>query len=90
MGKVGKKMSETVIVGSMEIWRQNAKEIERGAKDDVNELIREEIERIEEMRAETETGVEAEIEDGIDDDGDEIGHHREDDVEHEDFGAEEE
>jgi hypothetical protein len=52
MRKVGKKMSETVIVGSMEIWRQNAKQIEHLLE------IREEIERIEEAGVETEAEAE--------------------------------
>jgi hypothetical protein len=71
-------MSETVIIGSMELWRQNAKEIERGARDDVNELIREEIERVEEAEA-----VIKEKEDGF-------GDHGDDDAEDEDFGGEHE
>jgi hypothetical protein len=70
-------MSETGIVGSMEIWRQNAKEIERAARDDATELIREEIERIEEAEA-----VVEENEDGF-------GEGRDDDAEDEDFGREE-
>jgi hypothetical protein len=66
----------------MEIWRQNAKEIERGARGDVNELIREEIEKIEEAGVEAEAVIE-ENEDGL-------GDLREDDAEDEDFGLEEE
>jgi hypothetical protein len=46
MRKLEKKMSETVIVRSMEIWRQNAKEIDRGARDDVNELIGKKLKRL--------------------------------------------
>jgi hypothetical protein len=77
-------MSEAVIVGSMEIWRQNAREIERGARDDVNELIQEEIERTEKARGE------AEAEAVIEENEDGLGDRREDDAGDEDFGLEEE
>jgi hypothetical protein len=82
MRKVAKKMSETVIVGSMDIWRQGAKQIKRGVKDDVNELIREEIERIEQAGVETEAEVEAVMEEN--EDG--LGDRRDDDAEDEDLG----
>jgi hypothetical protein len=40
-------MSETVIAGSMKIWRQNAHRTERGTDGKVNELIEIEIEEVE-------------------------------------------
>jgi hypothetical protein len=42
MKKLERKMSETAILGSLEIWRNNAMQMERGNRDDVNELIAEE------------------------------------------------
>jgi hypothetical protein len=54
MKKLARQMSETVIVGSMEIWRKNAQDIARGTRDDVNELIAEEGARMEEARVEVE------------------------------------
>jgi hypothetical protein len=42
--KLGKKMSETVFMGSMEILRQNAHEIRRGNDESANMLIEEEVE----------------------------------------------
>jgi hypothetical protein len=43
----GRKMSETVIAGSIEIWRQNAHRTERGTNGEANELIEIEIEEVE-------------------------------------------
>jgi hypothetical protein len=68
MRKLGKKMSETVMVGSMEIWRQNAHEIQPGTRDDANALIREEIDQLEHARVEEEGN--AEIEAGIENEDD--------------------
>jgi hypothetical protein len=42
--RLGRQMSETMIVGSMEIWRQNARRIEAGSRKEVNEMIEEEAE----------------------------------------------
>jgi hypothetical protein len=52
MKKLDRKMSETVIFGSWEIWRNNAKHIERGNRDEVNQLIAEEERSMEEAGAE--------------------------------------
>jgi hypothetical protein len=46
--RLGRQMSETVIVGSTEIWRENARRIEPGSREEVNEMIKEEAERIDE------------------------------------------
>jgi hypothetical protein len=54
MKKLERKMSETVIPGSLEIWRNNVMQIERGNRDDVNELIAEEEVSVEEAGAELE------------------------------------
>jgi hypothetical protein len=54
MKNLERKMSETTILGSLEIWRNNAVQIERGARDHVNELIAEEEVSIEEAGAELE------------------------------------
>jgi hypothetical protein len=54
MKKLARQMSETVIVGSMEIWRKNAQEIAEGTREDVNELIAEKGARMEEARIEME------------------------------------
>jgi hypothetical protein len=62
--QLGRVMSETVIVGSMEIWMRNAREIESGTREDVNEMIREDIERLE-TEAEAEAGTFAEAESDI-------------------------
>jgi hypothetical protein len=40
--KLGRKMSETVILGSMEIWRQAAQNIGAGRNDYANRLVEEE------------------------------------------------
>jgi hypothetical protein len=44
---LGQKMSETVILGSMEIWRQNAQEHERGRSEAEDQMIGNEIEMLE-------------------------------------------
>jgi hypothetical protein len=54
MKKLERKMSETAILGSLEIWRNNAMQIERGNRDDINELIAEEEVSMEEAGAELE------------------------------------
>jgi hypothetical protein len=72
----------------MEIWRQNAKDIERGARDDANNVIREQIEKIEEagVKAEAETETKTSIQENEN----ELGDRREDDAEDDDFGLEDE
>jgi hypothetical protein len=45
--QLGRKMSEMVIAGSMEIWRQNAHRTKRGTGGDANKLIEIEIEEVE-------------------------------------------
>jgi hypothetical protein len=50
--RFGRQMSETVIVGSMEIWRQNARHIEAGSREEVNEMVKEEAERMDEWQIE--------------------------------------
>jgi hypothetical protein len=40
--KLGRRMSETVIVGSMEIWRQTTRNIGAGTNEEMNRLIEEE------------------------------------------------
>jgi hypothetical protein len=52
MKKLARKMSETVILGSMEIWRDNVRQVEPGNRDEVNEIIRDEEARLEEARLE--------------------------------------
>jgi hypothetical protein len=42
MKKVARQMSNTVILGSMEIWRNNAKQIERGNQKVANALVEDE------------------------------------------------
>ena len=51
--KIGKKMSETVLVGSMEIWRQNAHGIERSHHAEANVVIEAEVEALERAAAES-------------------------------------
>jgi hypothetical protein len=79
--KLGKKMSETVLMGSMEIWRQNAHEIRRENDESANMLIEEEVERLEQDAAEREDNArfdlereeaEAEAEDHRDGDSDDF------------------
>jgi hypothetical protein len=60
--KLGRKMSETLIVNSMEIWRENAHEIEVGTNEEVNEMIGDEVENLDRAAAELEMGVNAEVE----------------------------
>jgi hypothetical protein len=69
--KLCQKMSKILIISSMEIRRWNAREIEPRMKVEVNELIREEIERREQARKgeEAEAGNEVEIADDGDEDG---------------------
>jgi hypothetical protein len=52
MKKLARKMSETVILGSMEIWRDNVRHVEPGNRDEVNEILRDEEARLEEARLE--------------------------------------
>jgi transcriptional regulator with XRE-family HTH domain len=54
MKKLARKMSETVILGSMEIWRNNVKQIERGNREDANDLITDEEASMEEIRVDLE------------------------------------
>jgi hypothetical protein len=54
MKKLERKMSETAILVSLEIWRNNAMQIERGNRDDVNKLITEEEVSMEQAGAELE------------------------------------
>jgi hypothetical protein len=42
MKKLARQMPDTVILGSMEIWRNNAKRIERGNQEVANALIKDE------------------------------------------------
>jgi hypothetical protein len=58
--KLGRRMSETVIVGSMEIWRQAAQNIGAGRDDDANRLVEEEAVLAEEAGAAMEVEVEME------------------------------
>jgi hypothetical protein len=77
--KLARKMSETVILGSMEIWRQATRSIGAGRDDEVNRLIEEEAVLAEEagaaMEVEQTTGaggeaeMEARMEDGRLEDG---------------------
>jgi hypothetical protein len=41
--ELGRKMSEAVIMGSIEIWRQNAREIEREPENAANALVEEQV-----------------------------------------------
>jgi hypothetical protein len=54
--KVARQMSETLILGSLKIWRSYTKQIEQGNRDEANELIAEEEARMEEARVELERG----------------------------------
>jgi hypothetical protein len=40
--KLGRRMSETIVLGSMKIWRQTTRNIGAGMNDEVNRLIEEE------------------------------------------------
>jgi hypothetical protein len=53
MRKFGRKMSETVIMGSMKLWREYTKTMERGTNgEEVERRIEEEIERMEQEEQE--------------------------------------
>jgi hypothetical protein len=54
MKKLERKVSETAILGSLEIWRNNAMQMKRGNRDGVTELIAEEEVSMEEAGAELE------------------------------------
>jgi hypothetical protein len=54
--RLGRQMSKTVIVGSVEIWRQNARHTEAGSREEVNEMIEEEAERMDEWQVEHRLG----------------------------------
>jgi hypothetical protein len=54
MKKLARQMSDTVILGSMEIWRNNAKRIGRGNQEVASALIEDEEARMEEVRVESE------------------------------------
>jgi hypothetical protein len=56
MRKLGRKMSETVITGSIEIWRTNTREIESGTEEKVNRMIAVEIEEMNQEVIEFENG----------------------------------
>jgi hypothetical protein len=62
--KLGRRMSETVILGSMEIWRQTTRNIGAGMNEEMNRLIEEEAVLAEEagaaMEMEEATGAGAE------------------------------
>jgi hypothetical protein len=77
--KLGRQMSETVILGSMEIWRQNAKEIEEGTEEAANAMIREDAARFEGPEAAADLAVELD-----DDDNDENENDDNDDPEERD------
>jgi hypothetical protein len=57
MKKLARQMSNTVILGSMEIWGNNAKRIERENQEVVNALIEDEEVTMEEARLELERGT---------------------------------
>jgi hypothetical protein len=59
MKKLGRRMSEAMSMGSMEIWRQNAREIRRGDDEDANALVAEEIDLLEAEAARNEAEAEA-------------------------------
>jgi hypothetical protein len=44
--KLGRKMSEAVIIGSMEIWRQNAKDFRGGTSETAEAVIEEEVQQL--------------------------------------------
>jgi hypothetical protein len=54
MKKLERKMSETVMFSSLEIWRSNAMQMERGNQENANQLIAEEELSMEEAGAELE------------------------------------
>jgi hypothetical protein len=59
-------------------------------RENVNEMIQEELKRIEEAEGQVEAKVEVEIQAEIEDHGEEIGDHRGENAEDEDFGTREE
>jgi hypothetical protein len=60
--KLGRKISETVIMGSMEIWRHSAHEIQRDTNKEVRMLIEEEIDHLEREVARNQRETENELE----------------------------
>jgi hypothetical protein len=60
--KLGRRISEVVIAGSMEIWSQYTKNHERGERAEANQMIAEEIRNIEDR--DLEGGGRAEGEEG--------------------------
>jgi hypothetical protein len=84
MQKLERKMSETVIFGSMEIWRQNGRKMEQGVRENVKKRNQEEVKIIQKVE------VEVEIQTEIENHGEEFGDRREDHGEDEDFGPKEE
>jgi hypothetical protein len=54
-------MSETVIIGSIEIWRQNPHEIQPGTREEANALIQEEAEQLD-RAASGDANADAEVE----------------------------
>jgi hypothetical protein len=64
-------MSETVILGSCEIWRETAHEMQAGTDDEVNTMIQEETRRIDGTDTEEElaVGADEDDEDGEVDEG---------------------
>jgi hypothetical protein len=77
IGKLGRKMSEAAILGSMEIWRQNAREIRGGTMQEVDTLIEEEVEQLDQEALESERAAEITVE--LERAG--VEHYREDDSE---------
>jgi hypothetical protein len=62
MRKLGKKMFETVVVGSMENERQNVLDIAPETEEDANTLIQEEEKRLNIVAIEPEADAEIEFE----------------------------
>jgi hypothetical protein len=62
MRKLGKRMPAIVIANSIEIWRQNAHQIERGTNGDLNVMMEGEVENPDRAAAELEMGVNVEVE----------------------------
>jgi hypothetical protein len=61
MRNLRRKMSETVIAGSMKIWRTNAEAIESGTEEKANRMITMEIEEMNQEASEFEDGLENQI-----------------------------
>jgi hypothetical protein len=59
--KLGRKMAEVTVVGSMEIWRQYAKDIQKGTREEANQLIEEEVRELDQVAVEGD--LRADIED---------------------------